>query len=132
MMILLAFACVKTTVQAQKTKMATPSNIQQEQDMCDFTTKKQECIGKYVQVKGLIPEMIHSHPILSSPSGIDAIQSYLDIGEQQIIILSQATWDCSGDVEVTGILKEVDMGGSEGTRGSYRNNYIVQSTIRCL
>ena len=56
--------------------------------------------------------------------GVDSVQKYIQVGELQLIILSDSDWICSGDVQVTGILKEIDMGGPEGTRGSYRNYYI--------
>lgn len=100
--------------------------------LCDFERQKQECIDQFVQIKGLVPQVMYSHPILSSPSGIDSVQKYLQVGEQQFIILSDSDWMCSAEIQVTGILKEIDMGGPEGTRGSYRNYYISKSQIQCL
>jgi hypothetical protein len=99
---------------------------------CDFEQRKQECIDQLVQIKGSVPQMVYSHPILSSPSGTDSVQRYLQVGEQQFIVLSDSDWTCSGEVHVTGFLKEIYMGGPEGTRNSYRNYYISKSKIQCL
>ena len=100
--------------------------------LCSFEQRNQECIDELVQINGSVPLMIYSHPILSLPSGVDSVQKYLQVGEQQLIVLSNGDWDCSGEVQVTGILQEIVMGGPEGTRGSYRNYYISKSKIQCL
>ena len=126
-MFLFAFAC---SVSSSQKKVSEP--VIGEKKRCDFAQKNQECIGQLVQIKGSIPQMVYSHPILSSPSGVDSVQKYIQVGELQLIILSEGDWTCSGDVQVNGILKEIDMGGPEGTRGSYRNYYISKSEIQCL
>ena len=100
--------------------------------LCDFEQLKQECIDQLVQIKGTVPQMVYSHPIISSPAGIDSVQKYVQVGEQQFIILSDSDWMCSAEIEVMGILKEIDIGGPDGTRGSYRNYYISKSKIQCL
>ena len=102
------------------------------QSICPFSDEKQDCIGKHVRVTGEQPKVLYSHPIISLPSGVDSVQSYLDLEDQQLIILSEEPWDGKGRVEVFGLLLEIDMGGPEGTRSSYRNYYISKSTIRCL
>ena len=127
-MFLFAFACL---VSSSQKKVSEPVVIDV-QKQCDFAQQKQECIGQFVQIKGSVPQMVFSHPILSSPSGVDSVQKYIQVGELQLIILSEGDWTCSGDVQVNGILKEIDMGGPEGTRGSYRNYYISKSEIQCL
>ena len=129
-MLLFLFACASTS--AQKKNMPSVSSPVESQELCDFEQKKGDCIEKNIRVVGTIPKMVYSHPIISSPSGMDSVQSYLDLEDQQLIILSETSWECSGKVEVIGVLQEIDMGGSEGTRNSYRNYYISQSTIRCF
>ena len=129
-MLLFALAC---SVSSSKKKVSEPmTGVVDAKKRCDFEQQKQECIDQLVQIKGSVPQMVYSHPILSSPSGIDSIQKYLQFGEQQFIILSDSDWNCSGEIQVTGVLKEIDMGGPEGTRGSYRNYYISKSQIQCL
>ena len=128
-MLLFALAC---SVSSRQRVSEPKTSIVDAKKRCDFEQKKQECIDQLVQIKGSVPQMVYSHPILSSPSGIDSVQKYLQVGEQQFIILSDSDWRCSGEIQVTGILKEIDMGGPEGTRGSYRNYYISQSQIQCL
>jgi hypothetical protein len=130
MMLSLLFACTSTS--EQKKNIPSVSSPVEPQELCDFEQKKGDCIEKNIRVIGTIPKMVYSHPIISSPSGIDSIQSYLDLEDQQLIILSENSWECSGKVEVIGVLQEIDMGGPEGTRNSYRNYYISQSTIRCF
>ena len=100
--------------------------------LCNFEQLKQECIDQLVQIKGSVPQMVYSHPIISSPSGSDSVQKYVQVGEQQFIILSDGDWMCSAEIQVMGILKEIDIGGPDGTRGSYRNYYISKSKIQCL
>jgi hypothetical protein len=129
-MFLFVLAC---SVSSSQKKVSEPiTGVVDAKSRCDFEQRKQECIDQLVQIKGYIPQMVYSHPILSSPSGIDSVQKYLQIGEQQFIILSDSDWMCSGEIQVTGLLKEIDMGGPEGTRGSYRNYYISKSQIICL
>lgn len=101
-------------------------------EYCDFETKKSECIDQMVQIKGSTPNMVMNHSMILSPIGNDSVQSYLDVGDSQWIILSDSKWYCQGEVEVSGILQEYDMGGKEGTRGSYRNFYVSESEIRCI
>ena len=109
-----------------------PQSPQELPVICDFKQKRDGCLGKVIQIHGSVPKMIYNHPMINTPLGPDSIQSYLEIEDQQLIILSEEQWNCSGKVEITGILKEIDMGGPEGTRNSYRNYYISQSTINCL
>jgi len=101
-------------------------------ELCHFGTKGPSCVGETVQLTGTVPEIIYSHPMLSSPEGVNSVQSYVNIGDRQLIVLSSQAISCSSSIEVTGILREIDMGGEEGTRGSYSNFYIEQSIIRCL
>ena len=129
-MFLFVLAC---SVSSSQKKVSEPiTGVVDAMSRCDFEQRKQECIDQLVQIKGSVPQMVYSHPILSSPSGIDSLQKYLQVGEQQFIILSDSDWMCTGEIQVTGVLKEIDMGGSEGTRGSYRNYYISKSQIQCL
>lgn len=108
------------------------SLVLEQTESCDLSQGWDGCLGKTIRVTGTTPTMIYSHPILSSPSGIDSVQSYIDVGEKQLIVLSEETWECHENVSLSGVLKEIHLGGPEGTRGSYRNFYISQSSVQCI
>ena len=128
-MFLAILSCAASSV--QRTVVESTSSTISASTLCDFEQRKQECIGQLVQITGNTPQMLHSHPIISSPSGIDSVQKYLQFGEQQLIILSDRDWTCIGEIKVTGLLQEINMGGPTGTRGSYKNYYISESKIQC-
>ena len=122
-MLLFLLGCVKTTE---------PVAIEQSVVYCDFQTEKGSCTFQQVQLRGRAPDMVMNHPMMTSLVGGDTVQSYLDVEGYQFVILSDTEWSCQGEVEVTGLLQEYDMGGKEDTRASYRNYYVTQSKVRCL
>ncbi len=63
--------------------------------------------------------------------GGDARQVYLDVGEVQIIVVTEDTADCVGPMTAEGRLTVIDLGGPEGTRQSYRGLAIRDATVRC-
>ena len=123
----LACATPKTTSPQPQTVPALSPSI----EVCDFATKQSTCLGQQVSIFGMVPQTVYSHPIVSS-SGANAVQSYIDVDGRQLIVLSAEPVSCSNQIQVSGILREVDLGGPAGTRGSYRNFYIEQSTVICL
>ena len=78
---------------------------------------------------GSVPEMIYAHPMISTEN---SIQSYIQIEDEQLIVLSEQPIDCNKQFQVVGLLQEIDLGGAPGTRGSYKNFYFSDSTIQCL
>ena len=125
--LILACANPKTTSpQPQVLPVAPP-----ESQFCDFASKGRACLGQQIRIVGLAQQPVYSHPVLSS-TGANAVQSYVDFDDRQFVVLSAEQVSCSHKMEVSGVLREVDLGGPAGTRGSYRNFYIEQSTIRCV
>ena len=122
-MLLFLLGCVKTSE---------PIAIEESVLYCDFETEKGSCTNQQVQLRGRSPDMVRNHPMMTTQVGGDTVQSYLDVEGYQFVILSDTEWSCQGEVEVTGLLQEYDMGGKEGTRASYRNYYVTQSKVRCL
>ena len=100
--------------------------------ICPFESAPEACLGKRVQWEGTVPEFAHSHPMITSPSGETAVQSYIEVDESQYILLSTEPHECTGSMVAQGILGEVDLGGAPGTRGSYRNFYLSDASIRCI
>ena len=101
-------------------------------EVCSYLRKKEECLGKMTLVVGKTPEMLYAHPIVPVDPHKNITQSYIQFEEQQLIVLSEKQIECDGTMEVTGTLNEINLGGPEGTRGSYQNYYFSQSIIRCL
>ena len=127
-MLLLFFACsAKSEHPAASASLATT-----QAQVCSYLKQKEQCLGQITQVIGAAPEMVYAHPMISVDPSKKSIQSYIQIEDQQLIVLSEQTFHCDGTMEVTGILEKIDLGGPEGTRGSYKNYYFSQSTIRCL
>jgi hypothetical protein len=80
--------------------------------------------------------MVSQHPLIapmSQPGGPPAMQqTYIEVGEgSQIIVLSKEADKCTGTKRVVGTLREINMGGPEGTKQSYRGWSINDATITC-
>lgn len=94
------------------------------------------CIGKRVEVRGKEPKMVYQHPMIapmSAPGGPPTMQqSYLEVAEgSQIIVLSKTMPKCGEGKRVTGTLREINLGGAEGTKESYKGWSIDDATITC-
>ena len=118
----LIVACVSSSKKEETTappvvSRSTVQDVQIAEEICDFEALGRACLGKRVRLIGSVPDMIYNHPIISESSGENAVQSYIDSEERQIIVLSSERKSCSKNIEVLGILREIDMGGEEGTRG---------------
>ena len=107
-----------------------PLKGQNTQFICNFAADAPACLGMSVRWIGTVPEMVMSHPMVDEQGRTQ--QSYIEVDGQQYILLSAEAHGCSGKMEATGVLKEIDLGGPEGTRGSYRNYYLSDAEIRCL
>ncbi len=95
-----------------------------------------DCVGQGFEVRGHVPAMLGQHPMLVSPAlpGSDApTQSYIETADGvQVIVLSQdSRGDCSGALRVSGILQSIELGGSEGSKLSYRGWALQEATIAC-
>lgn len=83
------------------------------------------CSGQEVQVQGREPEMVYAHPIVAME------QTYLEIGDRQIIVAPVTMVTCPGPMTVRGRLEPIDLGGEPGTRGAYTGWVIQAATITC-
>lgn len=93
------------------------------------------CIGKLVEMRGKDPQLVMQHPMLGGgpPGAVTMQQTYLETAEgNQIIILSKTAPKCPGaQKRVKGTLRDVNLGGPEGTKESYRGWSIHDATITC-
>ncbi len=102
------------------------------------------CDGKMVKIIGSNPPLseIMQHPMLDSPQllppGNEAKpvkhtkQSYLNINNRQIIVLSDTTIDCPNNIELVGTLERISLGGPAETKLSYKGWSIRVNQHRCL
>ena len=119
------FACSNKS----QTSTAQTSALQTTQNLCSYKDNKELCLGQMTKAIGSVPEMIYAHPMISTEN---SIQSYIQIEDEQLIVLSEQPIDCNKQFQVVGLLQEIDLGGAPGTRGSYKNFYFSDSTIQCL
>ena len=103
----------------------------EDKPLCDFNANARECLDQRVRWVGTIPSMLLAHPDVSGPDGPSGVQSYIDVDGQQYILLVPEIPTCTDGIEATGTLKEIDLGGPEGTRNSYRNYYLANAEVRC-
>ena len=85
-------------------------------------------VGKPVMLIGTRPQMVLQHPLVGGPG---ARQTYLNVGERQIVLLNEPTLACEAQREVTGILSRIDLGGRPNTKGSYKGWSLAVSKVSC-
>ena len=102
------------------------------------------CDGKQAKVSGTQPSPLEimQHPMMNGPRfSTDAAgnpiftrteQSYLNVGKRQIILVSDTVIECQNEIEVTGILERISLGGSLGTKESYKGWFIRVSKYECF
>ena len=103
------------------------------------------CDGKMVKITGSRPppREIMQHPMLDGPRLLvldeddnltlaGTMQSYLNVGDRQIILLSKAPIECEDEITVIGTLESVSLGGPPRTKGSYKGWSIHVSEDSCL
>ena len=122
MILILFAACLKSTPQ---------SSIETSSDFCSPEKDWSVCLEKEVSLSAKLPPMLYQHPLISSPTGVDSVQSYIEVEERQIIVLSEEKNICSGVFIAQGTLKKISLGGEPGTRGSYENYYLSQTRFLC-
>ncbi len=99
-----------------------------------------ECDGEGVTILGQISQMVMQHPIIAYESGslqgksgpTRSIQNYMDVGDHQIILLSKTEINCTGEMQVTGTLGRIDMGGKAGTKQSYTGWSVQVDKFMCF
>lgn len=100
----------------------------------------EQCLGKLVQLQGThaSPERVMQHPVVQTPQLMEddnksrQHQDYLDVEGRQIILLTQDKISCAGTMEVSGLLKKIDLGGEKGTKGEYKNWIVEVSDFHCI
>ncbi|WP_353569909.1 hypothetical protein [Candidatus Albibeggiatoa sp. nov. BB20] len=120
------------------------SQIVTQSNLCSLTPKSWDvCDDKTVKLRGYIPapHQILPAPMLNFPlmpnmQQTDApqasIQSYMNVGEQQVILLSSQTIPCLTGLEVIGRLDSVALGGAARTPNSYKGWSLYVDSIKCL
>ena len=108
----------------------TPTPVNHSNAHCTLSQDWSSCLDKKVYVQAEHPKMIMQHPMLSS-TGDNAKQSYAEVSQKQIVVLSGVDNSCSGSFSVEGILKKVSLGGEPGTKNSYSNYYISSARFVC-
>lgn len=95
-----------------------------------------KCANKQVQITGTPPNMIMQHPMLNMPSFSaktkPTLQSYLNVGSKQIILLSKTRINCFAKMEVFGQLRRISLGGRQGTKNSYKGWSLRVYKYRCF
>lgn len=104
-----------------------------------------DCDDKLVRIKGSLtpPQEIMQHPMLDMPllpsPNMDEnsvpkriLQTYMNVGNRQIILLSDTNIDCIGDLEVIGMLEKVSLGGPAGTKSSYEGWSVRVDEYQCF
>jgi hypothetical protein len=103
------------------------------------------CNGKRIHINGHLtpPQEIMQHPVLDnlqlSPSGFGGklnikrtMQNYMNVGQRQIILISDTSIECIDEMEVKGMLENVSLGGEPGTKSSYKGWSIRVSDYHCF
>ena len=98
----------------------------------------EKCDGKLVKITGKIADFALQHPVGThdtfDPKTKEVkrkYETYIDTGDSQIVITSDQKIECSGDIEIKGIVDIIDLGGEEGTKSSYKNVRIRVQSYKC-
>ena len=100
----------------------------------------QECNGKLVKVKGRVSgSFFGQHPVgIHDTMDIVTFQhnrkyeTDVDIGGRQVVLSYPERIECQECIDIEGIVDIVDLGGEEGTRGSYGGLWIKVLNFRCV
>lgn len=105
-------------------------------DLCELGDDWMACDGKMVKVSGTRPRMVSQHPSMAGPIGPgpdapETHESYLDVDDLQIIIVSAEKNTCGEKMTVAGRLERIDLGGEPGTKNSYAGWQITDAEVTC-
>lgn len=114
----------------------TEENAPSDGDLCELGDDWMACDGKMVKVSGTRPRMVSQHPVVSGPVGPEpdapeTHQSYLDVGDLQVIVVSAEKNMCDEKMTVVGRLERIDLGGAPGTKNSYKGWEILEAEVTC-
>ena len=135
MSLTILLACARTTLGPTLPPTSSVKDIHPstpKESLCSFQSTPEACLGQTVTWTGSIPTFVHSHPIVPTPRDELSVQSYIEVGDSQYILLSSRPHNCDGLLEAKGTLGEINLGGPQGTRGYYRNYYLAATEISCV
>lgn len=87
------------------------------------------CVDKKVSLTGPRPKMEYQHPMMTDP--MNGNQLVIEVNERQVIVTSSAPAPACETYVVKGALGRIDMGGEEGTKGSYSGYVVRGAEIVC-
>ena len=144
--VLILTACAKTPATETPAPIAPPeqpestpseavdtpsSEALESSPLCDFNANARECLDQRVRWVGTVPEMILPHPYLAGPAELGLFHGHIEVDGQQYVLVVPEIPTCTHGMEAIGTLREIDLGGPEGTRNSYRNYYLTNAQVRC-
>lgn len=98
----------------------------------------QQCDGQSATILGKVPRMVMQHPMLAfdlelpGNNSSRTMQSYMDVGGHQIILLTKTEMTCQGELQVKGSLEQIDLGGKKGTKESYQGWAVHVDEFMCF
>lgn len=105
----------------------------------DSTEKQwQQCDGQLITMLGKVPRIVMQHPMLAfdlelpGSNSSRTMQSYMDVGDHQIILLTKTEMTCQGELQVKGSLEQIDLGGKKGTKESYQGWAVHVDKFMCF
>jgi hypothetical protein len=113
-------------------------------NLCQLSpTDWDDCDDKTVKLHGYIPapHQILPAPMLNTPifqtmQQLEipqySLQSYMNVAERQVILLSSQAIPCLTGLEVIGRLKSVALGGAPQTPSSYKGWSLYVDSFQCL
>jgi len=91
-------------------------------------------LPRWVVYRGFLPKLVLQHPLLGGPLRGAYTQFYLDIDRglkagRQIVVRHrremEVPMDGEREIEVTGFVRMLSLGGAEGSKESYRNEVLT-------
>ncbi|MFO0550703.1 MAG: hypothetical protein U0271_20075 [Polyangiaceae bacterium] len=98
---------------------------------CAANAEWRRCVGKRVRVVGRPAPDVMQHP-MPPPGAAEETVDYVDVDGAQLVVVLKSPMQCAGQVEITGILREVNLNGPAGTKEEYRGYRVEDASSRCL
>jgi hypothetical protein len=117
-----------------------PAAAPAEDGLCSLAAPSEwsTCDGQRVRIQGRAPTMVMQHPMRNQPEGLspdgrNTHQGYMDTDRAQMIILTKAPFNCSGEMTVVGTLREIKASGDPGVKGkdSYGGWSLEDAEVTC-
>ena len=97
----------------------------------------EKCEARLVRIKGKIAESAMQHPVglhntfdFNTKRIKEKHETYIDMNDFQIVVTSDQKIECTGNIEVEGIVDIIDLGGEAG-KSSYKNVWIKAQNYEC-